>query len=369
MQRELQNSEGIFHLIALCKIRELTPQAIKRLLEHFGSPQRVFEASSEELEAFLKKEAVDKIRNFDDWKGVETLLAQLEREKIKVLTIKDEGYPSLLREIYDPPILLFYKGSIEKIDHFGLAIVGSRKASEYGRKVTEKFSFELAFLGITIVSGMARGIDSVAHRGALSADGRTIAVLGSGLLRIYPPENRNLAEKIAERGAIISEFFPEEPPRKQNFPRRNRIISGMTIGTLVTEAALKSGALITAFIALEQGKEVFAVPGNITSQNSEGVNFLIKKGAKLVQKVEDVLEEIKHYIPSLKDSITRYEETLKVDLSEDEQAIINEIDSPVTLDELVIRTKMNISSLLDILLRLELKGQVGKSEGKYFRRS
>lgn len=368
MQKELRDREDIFYLTALCKIRELSPSLIRTLLENFGSPQRIFKASSDELEIFLKRDKVDKIRKFNEWKEIETLLKSLEREKISVLSISDPNYPSLLKEIYDPPVLLFYRGSIERIDHFGLAIVGSRKVSEYGRKVTEKLSFELASLGITIVSGMARGVDSLAHNGALNAKGRTIAVLGSGLLRIYPPENRTLAERIAENGALITEFFPEEPPRRENFPRRNRIISGMTIGTVVTEAALKSGALITASYALEQGKEVFAVPGNITSQNSEGANFLIKKGAKLVQKVEDVLEEIKHYIPTLKDTIRRYEETIKVDLSEDEQAIINEIDSPVTLDELVIRTNRSVAELLDILLRLEIKGQLLKREGKYFRR-
>lgn len=368
MQRESTIRQDLLYLIALRKVGEIGNLSTVRLVEQFGSPKRVFEASEQELQGVLKREHAERIRSFRGWREVESTLKKIEREAIEVITIWDSNYPNLLREIYDPPVILFVKGSLKEFDNLCFAVVGSRKVTDYGRRVTEKFSYELASLGITIVSGMARGVDSLAHRSALKADGRTVAVLGSGLLRIYPPENRALAEEIAERGALISEFFPEEPPKRENFPRRNRIISGMSIGVLVTEASLKSGALITATYALEQGREVFAVPGNINSENSQGTNSLIKRGAKLVQSVEDILEEIKYQIELPEESVVSYEQKVRVDLSEDEQAIIDEIDRAITLDELVLKTKMDVASLLDVLLRLELKGMIEKVEGRYHRR-
>ncbi|MEN2985673.1 MAG: DNA-processing protein DprA, partial [Thermodesulfovibrionaceae bacterium] len=234
-------------------------------------------------------------------------------------------------------------------------------------RVTEKLTDQRASYGITVISGLARGIDSIAHSSALKAQGRTIAVLGSGVSYIYPPENKYLAEKIVRNGAILSEFYPDEKPQKEHFPKRNRIISGMSIAILVTEAGENSGALITASFALDQGREVFAVPGNITSENSKGTNFLIKKGAKLVQTVEDILEEIKQFIPSLKETIIKSDEKF-IELREEEKVIFDILKEPHSIDEIVYKTRKNISEILATLLNLEIKGAVIKIEGRYVRR-
>ena len=214
--------------------------------------------------------------------------------KIRKINKTNSEYPTLLKEIFNPPRELFIKGSIILEDACAIAIVGTRTPTAYGIKQCEKISCELAKKGITIVSGMARGIDSVAHKSAIKAGGRTIAILGSGLNRIYPPENKKLYEDISKNGAVISEFAPNTPPMPYNFPKRNRIISGMAIGVVVVEAAVRSGSLITANFALEQGRDVFAMPGNINSPRSNGTNALIKDGAKLVEDVSDVLNEFEY---------------------------------------------------------------------------
>ncbi|MDI6714896.1 MAG: DNA-processing protein DprA [Thermodesulfovibrio sp.] len=364
------NKEEIRHILALLEIKDLGSVSIRKIIQTFGSAIKVFYSEPEEIASLtgIKLDTAKKIKSFSNWQKIDDLTNQCEKKQIKILSINDESYPQLLKEIYDPPVVLFCKGMLLPQDNFGLAVVGSRQLSDYGKRVTEKFAFELASCGITIVSGLARGIDSVAHLSALSAQGRTIAVLGSGILKIYPPENKKLSEQITQRGAILSEFYPETPPKRENFPKRNRIISGMTVGTLVTEATTNSGALITAKLALEQGREVFAVPGNITSKNSEGTNFLIKKGAKLVQKIEDILEEIKPFIPSLKESFISLESTIKVDLTDEENAIFSLLDRPLNLDEIVINTELSISRILEILLKLEIKGLITRFEGKYVRR-
>jgi len=214
--------------------------------------------------------------------------------EIRKINKTNSEYPVLLKEIFNPPKGLFIKGSIIPKDAGAIAIVGTRTPTAYGIKQCEKISHELAKRGITIISGMARGIDSVAHRSAIKAGGRTIAVLGSGLNRIYPPENKKLYEDISKNGAVISEFASDTPPMPYNFPRRNRIISGMAIGVVVVEAAVRSGSLITANFALEQGRDVFAMPGNINSSRSNGTNALIKDGAKLVEDVSDILDEFEY---------------------------------------------------------------------------
>ena len=364
------NKDEIRHILALLEIKDLGSVSIRKIIQTFGSAHKVFYSEPEEIVSLtgIKLDTAKKIKSFSNWQKIDDLTNQCEKKQIKILTINDESYPQLLKEIYDPPLVLFCKGILLPQDNFGLAVVGSRQLSDYGKRVTEKFAFELASCGITIVSGLARGIDSVAHISALSAQGRTIAVLGSGILKIYPPENKKLSEQIIQRGAILSEFYPETPPKRENFPKRNRIISGMTIGTLVTEATTNSGALITAKLALEQGREVFAVPGNITSKNSEGTNFLIKNGAKLVQKIEDILEEIKPFIPSLKESYISLESTIKVDLNDEENAIFSLLDKPLNLEEIVLKTGFGISRILEILLKLEINGLISRFEGKYIRR-
>jgi DNA processing protein len=364
------NKDEIRHILALLEIKDLGSVSIRKIIQTFGSAHKVFYSEPEEIVSLtgIKLDTAKKIKSFSNWQKIDDLTNQCEKKQIKIMTINDESYPQLLKEIYDPPVVLFCKGILLPQDNFGLAVVGSRQLSDYGKRVTEKFAFELASCGITIVSGLARGIDSVAHISALSAQGRTIAVLGSGILKIYPPENKKLSEQIIQRGAILSEFYPETPPKRENFPKRNRIISGMTIGTLVTEATTNSGALITAKLALEQGREVFAVPGNITSKNSEGTNFLIKRGAKLVQKIEDILEEIKPFIPSLKETYISLESTIKVDLNDEENAIFSLLDKPLNLEEIVLKTGFGISRILEILLKLEINGLISRFEGKYIRR-
>ncbi|WP_353684764.1 DNA-processing protein DprA [Thermodesulfovibrio sp. 3907-1M] len=359
-------SEETRFCLALNEIKDLGPVLVKRLLIKFNSAKKIFSSSIEELAEVegIGIERAKRIKEFNNWNEIDRIMKLCEKREIKVYSFNDAQYPGLLKEIYDPPVVLFCKGEIKPEDQTGLAIVGSRKLSEYGRRVTEQLSSEAALYGITIVSGLARGIDSVAHKSALSQGGRTIAVLGSGVLYIYPPENRTLAEKIMQNGAILSEFYPEEGPKKENFPKRNRIISGISIGTVVTEATINSGALITASFALEQGREVFAVPGNITSKNSEGTNYLIQKGAKLVTKIEDILEEIMQFIPSLK----KQNKTETVELDNEERAIFDILDEPLTADEIVLRTGINVSKVLEILLKFEINGLINKTEGKYIRR-
>lgn len=363
-------SEETRYLLALNEIDDIGSISIKKLLHKFGSFKKIFEAEIEEITSLsgIKHETAKAIKNFKGWNKVDSLIENCQKNNIKIYTINDEKYPGLLKEIYSPPPILFCKGELQQADYFGIAVVGSRKMTDYGRRITEKLSSELASCGITVVSGLARGIDSVAHNAALSSGGRTVAVLGSGLNNIYPPENKALAQKIAESGAVLSEFYPYETPKRENFPRRNRIISGMTIGTLVTEADIRSGALITASFALEQGREVFAVPGNITSKNSEGTNYLIKNGAKLVQKVEDILEEIGQFIPSLKELTHKQIESKIVELNGEEKTIFDAVENPVSLDEIILKTGINTSRVLEALLMLEIKGLVIKSEGKYVRR-
>lgn len=365
-------NEEIRYCLALNEIKDLGPVLIKRLLLKFGSAKKIFHANPEELASVegIGMERAKRIKNFDKWNVVEKIIKICENRGIAIYSLNEEKYPKLLREIHDPPVVLFCKGELLLEDNIALSIVGSRKFSEYGRKVTEKLAYDIASLGITVVSGLARGIDSIAHNSTLLAGGRTIAILGSGVSHIYPPENKILAEKIIKNGAIISEFYPDESPRKENFPRRNRIISGVSFGTLVTEATINSGALITASFALEQGREVFAVPGNITSKNSEGTNYLIQKGAKLVTKVEDILEEIEQFIPFLKKLTNEFKnKTIQNDkLDSDEKIVFNILNEPLYLDEIILKTGMNTAKVLEILLRLEINGLINKIEGRYVRR-
>jgi len=293
-------------------------------------------------------------------------LELLDKYKVKVLTIKDDSYPKNLKTIYDPPPLFYFKGTIVEKDKNSISIVGSRRATYYGKMVAENISKELALAGFTIISGMARGIDTIAHRGALSVNRRTIAVLGCGINIIYPPENRKLTGEIEESGAIITEFPFSTLPERQNFPRRNRIISGLSLGTVVVEAAKKSGSLITADFALEQGREVFAVPGNIISPLSNGTNNLIKQGAKLVNTYQDILEELPIVI---EEETTNNEEiNLKqFSLSEGEKIIYKIINSePIYINEIIKVSKLPPNKVSEVLLNLELKDLIKEIEGKKY---
>ena len=289
---------------------------------------------------------------------------------IKEVDLNDKKYPPLLKKIYMPPARLFVKGDLLPLDENAVAIVGTRRATLYGLEQCERIAYDLAIRGITVVSGMARGIDSAAHRGALKARGRTIAVLGSGHNHIYPRENKELYEEIAKKGAVISEFPPDVPPFKLNFPRRNRIISGLSKGVLVVEAAQRSGALITAGFALNEGREVFALPGNINSARSSGTNALIKEGAKLVSNATDILEELGNVL-----NIERPEYSpgpnrpgINTDsLSLEEKSVFSILDhEPKAIDEISTITNVPVHRITDALVRLELKRLIKMLPGENF---
>lgn len=292
----------------------------------------------------------------------------------RIISINDAEYPAGLKNIFDPPREIFVRGNILAEDDNAVAIVGTRTPTHYGLKQCEKLSYDLAIRGITIVSGMARGIDSAAHRGAIKAGGRTIAVLGSGFNYIYPPENKRLSEEIANSSAVISEFPPDTRPYKNNFPKRNRIISGMSKGVLVIEAAVRSGSLITANFALEEGREVFALPGRVDSEKSVGTNQLIKEGAKLVESFEDILEELKRVIKirEITENPARQARRQEpsgaaLSIGPDEKAVFDILnDEPMPIDEISQNLNMSSADISKILLGLELKRLVKVLPGNNF---
>jgi len=345
------------------------------LIDSFGTLEAIFSASAAELQTApgITKKAAAAVAGFKNWDNIKKSLELIENAGINIITYQDELYPAKLLEIYDRPPFLYVKGSLKKED-INISIVGSRLASTYGKYTTERISRELALRGVTIVSGLARGIDSAAHRGALAAQGRTIAVLGTGLDVIYPPENKKLFTAIGQNGAVVSEFPLGTPPHAFNFPARNRIISGMSYGVVVVEAGEKSGSLITARLALEQGREVFAVPGSIDSAGSRGTNKLIKQGAKLIENTDDILEEI---LPQLEK--TKIQEALSTSGTETHIAgkneNLNSIDRQIIdllsndrlhIDELITVTGLSPNEILSSLMVLELKGLIKQHPGKFF---
>ncbi|MGQ9646241.1 MAG: DNA-processing protein DprA [Thermodesulfobacteriota bacterium] len=360
--------EEVFHWLALSLIPGVGVIFFNRLLERFGTPEAVFQASLEELlqiEGMGEKMARE-IRKGPVEEKVRKELVLLKQVGAKVMTIRDASYPARLKEIYDPPPLLYVRGNLEEEDGLALAIVGSRKTTPYGRWITEKISEELARQGITIVSGLARGIDSFAHWGALSGGGRTIAVLGSGVDVVYPPENRSLYHKILNQGAVLSEFPMGSPPEAGHFPKRNRIISGLSIGVVVVQASADSGSLITANYALEQGREVFAVPGNVGSESSRGTHQLIKDGAKLVESGEDILEEILPQWRKEKEAAQEVERPAR-DLTEEEKVLYECLgETPLHIDVLIRKSAFDPGKVSSLLLNLELKGLICQWPGKCF---
>jgi DNA processing protein len=365
------------NLLTLNSIEKLGSIGVKKLLEHFGSAEKVLSSSEKELCSVegVSHAVAQNIIHQKNKLDINKELDLVKKNDVKIISIQDKDYPENLKNIYDPPIIIYVKGKLLEKDNLSVAVVGSRKASIYGLSCAEKFALQLAELGITIVSGMARGIDSASHRGALKAKGRTIAVLGSGLLNIYPPENKNLFEQISKEGAVISEFPMRAKPLAENFPRRNRIISGLSLGAIVVEASRNSGALITADLALEQGREVFAVPGKVDSVNSFGVNVLIKQGAKLITSIDDVVGELAPRLKGLiKDSNKNSPEknTLKagLDLNKEEMALFNFVeDKAKHIDDLVRETNLPVSNVMSILMNLELKHIVKQLPGKLFVRN
>ena len=361
-------AEDIFYWLALSLTPGVGSIFIKRLLDRFQTPEAVFRAPIKELLEIegLGEKVAREIQRGPLEKAVEKELVLLKEAGGKMITLRDEDYPMRLKDIYDPPALLYVRGELRREDELAIAIVGSRKTSPYGRWFTEKIGQDLARHGVTVVSGMARGIDSVAHMGALQGGGRTIAVLGCGVDVIYPSENRNLFHQIIEHGAVLSEFPMGSPPEGGHFPRRNRIISGLSIGVVIVQASAESGSLITAGYALEQGREVFAVPGNVGAEGSRGTNQLIKEGAKLVESTEDILEEILPQWKREKEMLPKAETPLP-DLSEEEMLLYRLLgESPLHIDAIIRESQLDPGRVSGLLLNLELKGLISQWPGKCF---
>jgi DNA processing protein len=354
-------------LLRLALVPGVGPRIRQLLLDRFGSPEAVLAAAPGELRSVqgVGPKLCERIMAADREIDAEAEIELCDENGIDILTESNDGYPRLLEEIPDPPGVLFVRGELKPRDAVAISIVGTRHGANYGRQQAERLGGALARAGMTVVSGLARGIDAAAHRGALNAGGRTIAVLGSGLMNIYPPEHDRFAEEIAQSGAVVSELPPRSAPLSGAFPQRNRIISGMTLGVIVVEAAERSGALITARHAMEQGREVFAVPGRIDSRNSRGCHRLIRDGAKLVESADDVLEELGPLVdaaPSDNGETIRHPGELS--LNSQEKQVLAAIDTePTLIDEVVAQTGLPVQNVLATVSVLEMRRLVRRAGG------
>ena len=384
MAESQQHSVDIEKWLKLIRADNVGPTTFAKLIRHFGSAERALGASASELAkidgiGFKTAEQIAGTRNKFD---TTTELELAEKLGVWIINLDDERYPPVLKRIYDPPPVLYIKGSLAGSDNLAIAIVGTRRCSLYGQEQSSRLAHFLSSAGFTICSGMARGIDSAAHQGALSAGGRTIAVQGCGLANIFPPENKKLFELIAESGACISELPLWYEPLSENFPPRNRIIAGLALGTIVVEAGLHSGALITARAALENNREVMAVPGKIDSPLSKGAHQLIKQGAKLVESVEDVMEALGYIGEQLQEHVTaaaakaseRVETPLfdvsQLNLSEDEKTIYDCLGKePLLVDQIIAETDLAAGSINAALVSLRLKGLIKQLPGSLFLRN
>ncbi|MEI8342214.1 MAG: DNA-processing protein DprA [Verrucomicrobiota bacterium] len=353
--------------IAINMIPKMGPVRLRKLLEVFENPQRILSAKAGELRSIdgIGNEVASTIASWEEQVDLQAELDRITAFGAHVLTQQSPEYPRLLREIHNPPILLYVWGKLSERDRHAIGVVGSRRTSHYGLECAKKLSYQLAYSGITVVSGLARGIDTAAHQGALAAKGRTIAVLGSGLNRLYPPENLQLAEKIAQSGAVVSEFSMDVTADTQTFPMRNRIVSGWGTGVLVIEAGLNSGALITANQAVEQGRSVYAVPGQIDRPTAAGSNRLIQQGAKLVTGAGDILDDLQILLPvtpKLTASSPRSDLLQPV-----EKQIYDAInDNETAIDEIIAKTKLPTATVSSTLLALEMKRFVKQLPGQHF---
>ncbi len=355
--------------IALNMLPTMGPVRLRKLLEVFGTPDRILSAKREALRQVegIGREVVDQISN---WETLVDLPAELQRVRefgATVITADSPVYSRQLREIHSPPIVLYVWGELTERDQHAIAVIGSRRTTHYGLESAKKLSYQLAYAGLTVISGLARGIDTAAHQGALAAKGRTVAVIGSGLAKLYPPENAALAEKIRSgNGAIISEFSMEIEPDRQTFPMRNRIISGWSQGLLVVEAGANSGALISVAQALEQGRNVYAVPGHINAPSAIGSNRLIQQGAKLVMDASDILDDLQILLPETKPSPQAAVRALP-ELSEEERRVYEAIrETETSIDDIATKADLPSGTVSSTLLRLELKKLVKQLPGKYF---
>lgn len=360
-----QAKPNLRDILLLLTIPQLGPGRVRRLLGVFESAEALLKAPLQRLMMIdgIDEKLARQIKSGADAAQADRQLELMEKQGVHCLTIWDEQYPPLLKKTVVPPVMLFYKGRLPETWPHCIGVVGTRMPTQYGRTVTEKLVVELSDNGIAIISGLARGIDTIAHAAALRRGGQTYAVLGCGVDCVYPPENRKLFESMVESGGIFSEYFIGTGPDAVNFPRRNRIISGMGLGVLVVEAGDKSGALITASYALDQNREVFAVPGNITSPKSSGVNRLIQQGAKLVASVEDILEEISGRLVKT----APLERPLPPNIGDAEKKLLEQLSTePKHIDKLVLDLQESPATLLSRLLTLELMGLVRQLSGKMF---
>jgi DNA processing protein len=370
---------SVSDLLILSQIPGIGANRVRTLVSHFGSPTAVLEApvrAITEVEGFSKKlaYAIVQFVKSDPFEVAKEYaarqLSRMNRSEGHIVTFWDKQYPDALKKIYDPPPFFFYKGEICEADKYSIAIVGTRSPSEYGIGMTERFCQELSRLGITIVSGLARGIDTVAHSTALKTNGRTLAVIGSGIDVIYPPENKPLSERIIKNGAVISEYVMGAKPDAANFPKRNRIISGLTLGTVIIETDVNGGAMITANMALDQNREVFALPGPVISKRSRGCNVLIKEGrAKLIESTDDILQELSGRLRHLLKKSEKEDKTHLPEMNFFERSIYDVItDDPIHIDAITEKAGMSTADVLVNLLSLEFKGIVKQLPGKMFLR-
>jgi DNA processing protein len=361
-------------LVALNLIEHVGPVRVRQLLDHFGEAPRILSASRADL---LRVRGIgeDTAEAIANWEKTVDLSGELQRISdfgCRILTQADGDYPESLRQIYDPPVVLYVKGSLTAKDKNAVAMVGSRTTTHYGLEVARKLAYQLAYVGVTVVSGGARGIDTAAHQGALAARGRTVCVLGTGINLVTPPENAELFERIAANGALLTQFPFNRRPDKQSFPIRNRLVAGMTLGTVVVEANLTSGALITANFATEYGRQVFAVPGRIDSPRSKGCHDLIKKGAKLCEGAEDILSEFEYLFPASNRPPSPGDTGVlpALTLSENEQKVYDVLgDEELTIDDVIRRSGLPSSAVSVALLSLEMKRVVKQLPGKLFVRN
>jgi len=356
--------------LALGRIRGVGGVSFKKITARFADPAAVFRASAAELAEIegLHRELIHSIANFNDWAEIDKEIQRARAAGIKMISFSDAAYPASLRAIADPPPLLYVKGELRDNDSRAIAIVGSRSASDYGRRIARDLARGLASFGFTVVSGMARGIDGMAHESALQAGGRTLAVLGSGVDHAYPPEHEMLYRRISENGAVISELPMGARPIAFNFPARNRLISGLSLGVVVVEATEKSGSLITASLAAEQGREVFAVPGEAGASRSRGSHRLIRQGAKLVETVEDIIEEIAPQLSRRGDAAPASARSLPENSGPAARQIFALLkETSLQVDQVIEQSGLPAPQVLQVLLDLELQGFVCQTPGKIYR--
>ncbi len=359
------NTFSLEALLGLYSVPTIGPTKLRKLISVFGSPQKVLTASFRSLTAVegIDRKTAERIKQGPDHEFVQHQLKRLEQLQVKILTFWDKAYPERLKKIYDPPAFLFYKGQIKLLNKTAIAIVGTRTPTSYGKLVTERFASALAQNQFAIISGFARGVDSISHKAALAHHAPTIAVLGNGLDIIYPPENSKLFHEIVEQGLILSEYPLGTRPDAGNFPKRNRIISGLAAAVLITEASEKSGALLTAMYANDQNREVFAVPGSIFSTKSAGCNRLIRQGATPALSPEDILEEL---APQLQTAPPK-QAPQTFNLSGNLKTIYDLLsDEPLHVDQIAFKSQLSPAETLSALLTLELMGAVRQMAGKMF---